>query len=196
MPTKLSSVIFDGRGGIGKYSVSLVGYKTPLVFVPYSPLDDIAASAIETAKKRLIDGNKGRVEKSREDFNSPSIMSREEIFIPAKKEYHFKIASTLTMNDSYSFSNDISLRNKEKGIGIDYNVLLGNFYNKDKYFVQELKKVFGKHGNISANINTQAFCRSDISVSDEEKVLLKQHFEDNISQILSTSVQDIARKPA
>ncbi len=193
MPTKISAVVFGGYGDKEKYIVRLDD-KSEFDFVPYSLLDNAAAAAIEAAKRKIIDENKDNLEKSRVDFDSPSTMHREEIFIPAKQEYQFKITSTLTMNDSYSFSNNISLRNKEKGIGLDYNVLLGQYGAEDKYFVQELKKVFGKHGSISANINTWAFCRSDYVISDEEKILVKQHFEDNISQILSTAPQEIARK--
>ncbi len=193
MPTRISSVIFGGYEDAEKYIVNLDD-KSEFAFVPYSLLDNIAADAIETAKKKLIDENKGSLEKSLVDFDSPSTMHREEIFIPAKKEYQFKVTTTLTMNNSYSFSQEISLRNKKKRIGLDYNVLLGQYASEDRYFVQEIKKVFGEHENISANINTEAFCRSDISISNEEKILLKQHFKDNISQILSTTPQEIARK--
>ncbi|MBU3957475.1 MAG: hypothetical protein KKB25_00185 [Nanoarchaeota archaeon] len=195
MPTKIYSVFFDGYEGKEKYIVNLDD-KSKFAFVPYSLLDNIAAAAIENAKKKIIDKNKGSLEVEIEDFSSPSTMHREEIFIPAKKEYEFKAKTTLTMNDSYSFYQEISLRNKKKRIGVDCNVLLGQYGAEDKYFVQELKKVFGERENISAGINTQTFCRSDRAISDEEKILVKQHFEDNISQILSTTPQEIAKKSA
>lgn len=193
MITKLSSVSFKEEGDKGKYAVKLDD-DSIFNFTPYSSLDGIAAAEIEYTIQKKINENNPEIEE--EDFNSPSTIHRQEIFIPSKQEYQFKITKTLTMNDSYSFSNKISLRNNEKKTGLDYNVLLGQFYNQDKYFVQEFKKVFGEHGNISANINTWAFCRNDISMSKEEKMLVKHHFENNISQVLSTTPQELARKPA
>lgn len=193
--SKISSVYFKGQRDRRNYVVMLDD-DSIFNFAPYSSLDGIAASAIEDAIRNLISENKGNIEIKKEDFNSPSTMHREEVFIPDKKEYQFKVKTTLTTNDSYSFSNEISLRNKKKEIGVDYNVLLGQHGAEDRYFVQELKKVFGEHGNISANINTWAFCRNDRAISDEEKIMLKQHFDDNISQILSASAEEISRKPA
>lgn len=199
METIISSAYFKNDRDKGNYIVYLKGGQK-LSFAPYSSLDGIAAAAIENAIQNKIDENRGITFRKKEYLPSSSTTHEIISTFPPKYNEHddFTITTDLKVNNPHAHSDTFykktCLRNRNKSMGFDYGVLFGEFpHNKNKYFVKEAKKVFGKL-DISADIITKASC-SEVQVFDWEIPLIRQHFEDNIFQVLSTPAQELARKP-
>ncbi len=203
MTTKVSSVRFENEyredGGAGKYVVELDedGNKSNQAFQPYSWIDYIVPFKIENAKQRLIAAAEkvGAIKPERKyagDFFYQGFIET----IPILGGEIVTVVGAENPNQRFQYNTGIF----NNSFGIKLGVRLGRsdlkeYENSPAVYTVSLEKIMGNKKRIKKNILPEINLDFDKNELDtNEKVLIMNELEDDISQILSTTPQEIARK--
>lgn len=210
MVTKISSIRFENEhsedGSAGRYVVELIdensGKENPKSinsFQHYSWMDYIVPFKVENAKKRLIaDAEKyGNINPERKYAPSYTIRGYiETTEIPG--------GTIITLVDADNPNQDFIYNTSiwKGSSGLNLNVRLGRndlkeYDNSPPVYTVSLGKIIGEKRRIRKNILPEINVVSDKEELDvDEKVMIMNELEYDISQILSAPAQQIARKPA
>lgn len=209
IPTKISSISFVNEykedGSAGKYVVEfskeeVKGKEDSEKFVPYSWIDYIVPFKIENAKQRLIAAAEKVIVIKPERRYTEGLAYQQGFIenIPISGGQIVTDISTENPNQKFQYNTSIY----KNSLGIKLEVRLGR---DDLAAVQEsfplytvnLKKIIGMKKRIIKNILPEINLGFDKNELDtDEKILIMNELEDDISQILSTPAQEITRKPA